>query len=37
MLPIDIEKKVKEEWKNDDDEGGKNLHEETFMRAHLAK
>jgi hypothetical protein len=37
MLPIDIEKKFKDEWKNDDDEGGKNLHEETFMRAHLAK
>jgi CheY-like chemotaxis protein len=37
MLPIDIEKKFKAEWKNDDDEGGKNLHEETFMRAHLAK
>jgi hypothetical protein len=37
MLPVDIEKKFKEAWKNDDDEGGKNLHEETFMRAHLAK
>ena len=37
LLPIDIEKKFKAEWKNDDDEGSKNLHEETFMRAHLAK
>ena len=37
MLPVEIEKYFPLEWKNDDDEGGKNLHEETFMRAHLAK
>jgi hypothetical protein len=32
LLPIDIEKKFKAEWKNDDDEGGKNLHEELFFK-----
>ncbi len=37
LLPIDIEKQFKEEWKNDDEEGGKNLHEETFLRANLKR
>ena len=31
LLPIDIEKKFPSEWKNDNDEGGKNLHEEEFL------
>ena len=35
MLPIDIEKKFTEQWKNDDEEGGKNLSEEEFFRAQL--
>lgn len=35
MLPMDIEKKFPNEWKNDDEEGGKNLHEETFLRYQL--
>ncbi|OJW82978.1 MAG: two-component system response regulator [Bacteroidetes bacterium 46-16] len=35
MLPVDIEKKFPNEWKNDDEEGGKNLFEETFMRGQL--
>jgi len=35
MLPIDIEKRYPNEWKNDDDEGGKNLFEETFLRGQL--
>jgi len=35
MMPIDIEKKFPNEWKNDDDEGGKNLFEETFLRGQL--
>ncbi len=35
MLPIDIETKFPLEWKNDDEEGGKNLHEETFLRHQL--
>ena len=35
MLPIDIEKKFPVQWKNDDEEGGKNLSEEEFFRAQL--
>lgn len=35
MLPADIETKFPNEWKNDDEEGGKNLFEETFLRYQL--
>lgn len=35
MLPIDIEKKFPHLWKNDEDEGGKNLNEEEFIRTQL--
>ena len=35
MMPIDIEAHFPNEWKNDDEEGGKNLHEETFLRFQL--
>ncbi len=35
MLPIEIEAKFPNEWKNDDEEGGKNLYEETFLRNQL--
>lgn len=35
MLPIEIEKKFPVQWKNDDDEGGKNLFEEEFIRTQL--
>ncbi len=35
MLPIDIEKMHKEEWKNDDEDGGKNLFEEFFLKENL--
>ncbi len=35
MLPMDIERHFPLEWKNDDEEGGKNLHEETFLRNQL--
>lgn len=37
MLPIDIEKNFRNEWKNDDEEGGKNLYEETFLRHQLLR
>ena len=37
MLPIDIEKQFPAQWKNDDEEGGKNLFEEEFLRTHLKK
>ncbi|MES2880730.1 MAG: response regulator [Bacteroidota bacterium] len=35
MLPIDIEKKFPQQWRNDDEEGGKNLSEEEFLRSNL--
>ncbi|TCJ14328.1 response regulator [Flaviaesturariibacter flavus] len=34
-LPIDIERKFPQQWKNDDEEGGKNMSEEEFLRANL--
>jgi len=37
MLPVDIEKQFTNEWKNDDEEGGKNLYEEKFFRAQLKR
>src|SRR6188768_601306 len=37
MLPLEIEKKFPVQWKNDDEEGGKNLHEEEFFRALLKR
>lgn len=35
LLPLDIEKKYPIEWKNDDEQGGKNLHEEAFLAGQL--
>ncbi|HTN16608.1 MAG TPA: response regulator [Chitinophagaceae bacterium] len=35
MLPVDIEKKFPNEWKNDDEDGGKNLFEDVFLEAQL--
>ena len=37
LLPVDIEKQFPKEWKNDDEEGGKNLNEEVFLRAQLKR
>lgn len=37
LLPVDIEKQFPNQWKNDDEEGGKNLHEEEFLRAYLKR
>ena len=37
LLPVDIEKQFSAMWKNDDEEGGKNLHEEDFFRAQLKR
>jgi CheY-like chemotaxis protein len=37
MLPMEIEKKFPQQWKNDDEEGGKNLYEEEFFRAQLKR
>jgi CheY-like chemotaxis protein len=35
LLPMDIEKKFPQHWKNDEDEGGKNMAEEEFFKAQL--
>jgi CheY-like chemotaxis protein len=35
LLPAEIEKKFPQLWKNDEEEGGKNLAEEEFLRAQL--
>lgn len=37
LLPVDIEKNFPAEWKNDDEEGGKNLFEEQFFKAQLKR
>jgi CheY-like chemotaxis protein len=37
MLPADIEKTFPDLWKNDEEEGGKNLHEEAFFAAQLKR
>ncbi|MEO6914655.1 MAG: bifunctional response regulator/alkaline phosphatase family protein [Chitinophagaceae bacterium] len=37
LLPMDIEKQFPVQWKNDDEEGGKNLFEEEFVRALLKR
>ncbi|MDQ6610426.1 MAG: PglZ domain-containing protein [Bacteroidota bacterium] len=35
LLPIEIEKRFPALWRNDEDEGGKNLAEEEFFKAQL--
>lgn len=37
LLPVDIEKQFPLQWKNDEEEGGKNLYEEEFFRAQLKR
>jgi len=37
LMPMDIEKQFPSQWKNDDEEGGKNLNEEEFFRAQLKR
>ena len=37
MLPVDIEKYFPHLWKNDEEEGGKNLYEEDFLAAQLKR
>ncbi|MGI8950425.1 MAG: response regulator [Chitinophagaceae bacterium] len=37
QLPVEIEKSYAVEWKNDDEEGGKNLFEEEFFRGQLKR
>ena len=37
LLPVEIEKRFPLQWKNDDEQGGKNLHEEEFLGAQLKR
>lgn len=37
MMPSEIEKKHPDLWLNENDEGGKNMHEEDFLRANLKR
>ncbi len=37
LLPIDMEKQFPQYWKNDVEEGGKNLYEAEFLSAHLKR
>lgn len=37
LLPSEIEKRFPNNWLNDEDEGGKNLHEEFFMHEQMKR
>lgn len=37
LMPVEIEKRYPIEWKNDDEEGGKNLYEELFLEGQLRR
>jgi hypothetical protein len=37
LLPVDIEKNFPNQWKNDDEEGKQNLHEEDFIKSQLKR
>lgn len=37
LMPSEMEKRHKEWWLNDEDEGGKNMHEEDFLQAQLKR
>lgn len=37
LMPSEMEKRHKEWWLNDEDEGGKNMHEEDYMHAQLKR
>jgi hypothetical protein len=37
LMPIEIEKQFPLEWKNDDEEGGKNMYEELFFKGQLQR
>jgi hypothetical protein len=36
-MPSEMEKRYPKLWKNDEDEGGKNMHEEDFLKEHLLR
>lgn len=35
LMPLEMEKKHPDLWKNDTDDGGKNMYEDLFLKAHL--
>ena len=37
LLPSEIEKRFPNLWKNEEDEGGKNMHEKEFLEANLKR
>ena len=37
LLPAEIERRFPTLWKNEDDEGGKNMHEKDFLEAQLKR
>ncbi|MCG8574384.1 MAG: PglZ domain-containing protein [Flavobacteriales bacterium] len=37
MMPLEIEKRYPNLWLNENDEGGKNMHEEEFLEGNLRK
>jgi CheY-like chemotaxis protein len=37
LMPSEIEKRFPDLWLNDEEEGGKNLHEEAFMQAQMKR
>lgn len=37
LMPVEIEKQFPVQWKNDDEEGGKNMYEEDFFKGQLAR
>jgi CheY-like chemotaxis protein len=37
LMPSEIEKKFPKLWKNEEDEGGKNMHEKEFLEANLIR
>ncbi len=37
LMPLDMEKRFPQQWQNDEDEGGKNLHEELFLADQVGR
>jgi CheY-like chemotaxis protein len=37
LMPLEIEKRFPNLWKNEEDEGGKNMHEADFLEANLKR
>jgi CheY-like chemotaxis protein len=37
MMPADIERAFPQQWKNDNEEGGKNLHEHDFLKEQVRR